>query len=554
MHFRLAVLVAFVAPVFSPVADAGAAAPTHIWSQRFGDAASQSARALAIDALSNIVMTGEFSGAVDFGDGPLSSAGGTDVFLTRISPSGTVQLSRRFGDASNQRAADVTVGGDGRTFLAGFFSGSVDFGGGALASAGSNDVFVASFDPSLGHLWSKRFGDGDGQYASCVAVDDASNLYLGGYFSGSIDFGGGALVATGFDDVFLAKFNSNGVHLWSKRFGNSSAQEILDVAVDPPGNVLIAGQFLGTLNFGGANLTALGVDAFVAKFDPSGGHLWSKRFGSTLAQSAQAVATEAHGDVYLTGTFKNAVDFGGGALTSAGEDDVFLAKLDAAGNHLWSQRFGDAAAGQAAKSVTVDPSERVSIGGYFRGSVDFGAGVLASAGLEDGFVAQLTPAGVIEWSTRYGDAAAQSVEAVAADPFGDRLLAGKFASAIDFGGGSLTSTGADDAFLARLNAWPLTSASPRGLDAGSLRAFPNPFNPSTTLEASVPDGGRATLAVHDAGGRRVATVFDGVLPAGTTALRWSGVTDAGSRAPSGVYFARLEFPGGTMTRKLVLLK
>jgi FlgD Ig-like domain len=552
MHHRFTVLCALVASMLPPVA-ATAAPPSHIWSQGYGDAASQSARALAIDALGNIVVTGEFSGVIDFGDAPLTSAGGTDIFLTRHRPNGNVHLSRSFGDASGQRAADAAVAPDGSTFLTGSFSGSIDFGGDALASAGSNDVFVAGFDSNLVHVWSKRFGDGDGQYPSGIALDGASGLYVGGYFSGSIDFGGGPLLASGFDDVFLVKFNSTGLHLWSKRFGNSSAQEALDVAVDPAGNVLIVGQFLGSINFGGANLTSLGVDVFVAKLDPGGAHLWSKRFGSTLSQSAQAVATDADGNVYLAGTFKNAIDFGGGPLTSAGEDDVFLAKLDAAGNHLWSKRFGDASAGQAAKSIAVDPTQRVSIGGYFRGSADFGQGALTSAGLEDGFVAQFTAAGDGEWSARYGDGATQSVEAVVAD-VGDRLLAGKFAGAIDFGGGALTSAGADDAFLTRLNAWTPTSASPTRSGAASIRAFPNPFNPSTTLEASIPQGGHVTVSIHDARGRRVAMVFDGVLPAGATALHWEGMTDSGASATSGVYFACLEFPSGTISRKLVLLK
>ena len=99
-------------------------------------------------------MTGEFSGTIDFGDGPLTSAGGNDVFLTRLDPSGTVQVSRRYGDASSQRAADVAIDGDGRACLVGFFSGSVDFGGGALASLGSNDVFIARHD---GQVYTREF-------------------------------------------------------------------------------------------------------------------------------------------------------------------------------------------------------------------------------------------------------------------------------------------------------------------------------------------------------------------------------------------------------------
>jgi hypothetical protein len=549
--FRVAAITAWI---LLPAAGR-AAAPTHVFSQRFGDAASQSARALAVDLYGAIVMAGEFSGTVDFGDGPLTSAGDNDIFLARFDPDGSVQISRRFGDASGpQRAQAVAVDAGGAVILAGFFSSSVDFGGGALTSLGSNDVFIARFDPSLAHEWSRRFGDGDGQYASGVAVDDASNVYVTGYFSGTMDFGGGPLIAAGFDDVFLAKFTGAGGHLWSKRFGGTSSQQAFGVAVDPSGNVIIVGHFLGNIDFGGANLVGVHLDAFAAKFDPTGLHLWSKRFGSTLAQSVQAVTTDEAGNVYLAGTFSTSIDFGGGVLTSAGADDAFLAKLNPAGNHLWSKRFGDAAASQVVTTVAVDPTERVTIGGHFAGTADFGAGVLSSAGLEDLFVAQFQGGGTIEWSARYGDGAAQFVEALVADPLGDRVLAGNFAGAVDFGGGSLASEGAEDAFLARLDSWTLTSAPAPGIGSASLRAFPNPFNPATTLEASLPRSGPVTVAVHDAAGRRVALLYEGTLPAGTTALRWSGETGPGRPAPSGVYFARFEFPGGTIARKLVLLK
>lgn len=550
-------LSALAACIIAAAAPAIAAAPTHVWSHAYGDAGSQTARALAVDPFGNIVMVGEFASIVDFGNGPLTSAGGEDVFLTRFSPDGSITASHRFGDAGTpQRAVDVAVDRSSNIFVTGYFTGSLDLGGGALAGVGSNDVYVARFDASTNHVWSQRYGDADGQYASGIAVDQASNVYVCGYFSGSIDFGGGPLLSGGFDDAFLVKLDGAGAHVWSKRFGNNTAQQATGVAVDPSGNVFVVGHFAGSIDLGGGVLVSAGnLDVFVAKFSPAGSQLWSKRFGSTQGQTPRAVATDEHGNVYIAGAFKTSIDFGGGVLTSAGSDDIFLAKLDADGNHLWSKRFGSSADAQVAQSVTVDASERVTIGGCFRGTVNFGTGMLISPGtLEDAFVAGFNASGVALFSARYGDAEAQFVDDVAAEPFGDVLLAGHFASTVDFGGGALASAGTEDAFLARLVTWTLVDVPPPVFSATALRAYPNPFNPSTTLDATIPRSGRITLSVHDATGRRVAVLFDGPHDAGAITVRWSGITDAGSPATSGVYFARLEFPGGTVTRKLVLVK
>ena len=122
--------------------------------------------------------------------------------------------------------------------------------------------------PSPGkHLWSKCFGDGSDQYAIAVAVDASRNLIVAGYFEGTLDFGGGVLTSAGANDIFVAKFGSDGAHLWSKRFGDGSDQAASAVAVDASGNVIVTGVFRGTVDFGGGGLTSAGVeDIFVAKF------------------------------------------------------------------------------------------------------------------------------------------------------------------------------------------------------------------------------------------------------------------------------------------------
>jgi hypothetical protein len=327
--------------------------------------------------------------------------------------------------------------------------GTVDFGGGTLTSAGDHDIYVAKFGPNGDHLWSKRFGDADDQDGYSIAVDGSGNVIIMGALEGTVDFGGGALTSAGGYDIVVAKFGSDGAHLWSKRFGDAGLQEPSRVAVDDSGNVVATGFFLGAIDLGGGALTSAGdEDVFVAKFGPDGAHLWSKRFGDANIQKAYGIAVDASGNVIVTGDFRGTVDFGGGALTSAGDYDVFVVKLGSDGAHRWSKRFGDADI-QEGSCVAVDALGSVIVTGGFHGSVNFGGGALTSAGDYDVFVAKLGSDGAHRWSKRFGDADYQYPWAVAVDASRNVTVAGDLFGSVNFGGGVLTSAGADDIFVAR---------------------------------------------------------------------------------------------------------
>ena len=194
--------------------------------------------------------------------------------------------------------------GSGSAFVTGRFDGSVDFGGGPLTTAGADDIFLAKFDAAGNHLWSKRFGDGSGELGESVAVDNAGNVFLTGYFGGSVDFGGGPLTSAGSLDTFLAKFDAAGNQLWSTGFGAPDNQIGQSVAVDSAGNAFLTGFFGGSVDFGGGSLTSAGGnDVFVARFDASGNHVWSKRFGVANDQVALSVAADGSGNAFLTGYF-----------------------------------------------------------------------------------------------------------------------------------------------------------------------------------------------------------------------------------------------------------
>jgi hypothetical protein len=202
----------------------------------------------------------------------------------------------------------------------------VDFGGGALVSAApaTTDVFVVKFDPSGNHIWSKRFGDPDDQRSSWIGVDAAGNAVIAGSFQDSIDFGGGALMCAGAFDAFVAKLDADGNYVWSKRFGDWYHDVISAGAIDGSGNLIFAGGFWETIDFGGGPIGgAIGSYKFLSKLDPAGNHVWSK----TSPVELTAVAADVPGNVFVTGALSGTVSLGGAPLTGAGWSDVFVAKF-----------------------------------------------------------------------------------------------------------------------------------------------------------------------------------------------------------------------------------
>jgi hypothetical protein len=430
--------------------------PKSLWSKGFGGSNSDRGVSLSLDSTGNIYLTGYFdSPTIDIGGNTLANLGKYDIFLTKFNNNGDCLWAKRFGGDDTDWAFSV-ANRSGDIYLTGYFqSSTIDFGGGALTNAGSYDIFLAKFDSNGNHKWSKRFGGSGGDVGNSVSVDISGNVYVIGYFeSSTIDFGGGALTNAGNQDVFLAKFDSNGNHLWSKKFGGSSGDIGYSVSVDSSGNVYITGWFYSsTIDFGGGALTnsyASYTDIFLAKFDSNGNHLWSKKFGGSVDDYGRSVSVDSSGNVYITGYFKSStIDFGGGALNKTSWSDIFLAKFDSNGNHLWSKSFGGSGNYNFGYSVSVDSSGNVYItGGFGSSNIDFGGGALTNAGSYDIFLAKFDSNGNHKWSKRFGGSGSDEGYSIFIDSLGNVYSTGYFyGSNIDFGGCPLSSAGNTDIYL-----------------------------------------------------------------------------------------------------------
>ncbi len=303
---------------------------TYLWSRGFGSSTlSDGAAAMGVDVTSgDVVLTGSFRGPTDFGGGPVT-AGSYEVFVAKYAGGdGAYLWARHFGSATGSGIGeDVAVAADGDIVVTGQLTGTVDFGGGGLASAGFRDVFVLDLGGSDGrHLWSRRFGGAGYDNGTSVALDASGDAVVAGLFTGSVSFGDAILAGGG---TFLAKYSgTDGAHLWSERFDGAAGAVPLAprVSVDSLGDVVMAGPFSGTTDFGGGALMSAGLnDAFVGKFSGADGmHRWSRRFGGAGDDWASGVATDASGRIFVTDYFTAGADFGAGPLPNLGGQDVFL--------------------------------------------------------------------------------------------------------------------------------------------------------------------------------------------------------------------------------------
>lgn len=421
-----------------------------------------------------------------------------------VCPGGAVWGSA-IGDAGDQRALGIAVDGDGNTLVTGSFAGSMTIGAETLTSAGGLDIFVLKLDPKGALIWAESFGGALDQIGNAIAADSAGNVVVAGDLKGSMMFGGQTVASAGLDDALVVKLDASGKPLWAKAFGDAASQSAKSVEVDKADNIVLFSSVEGTTSFGGPGLTSAGAqDVVLAKLNQGGNHLYSKIFGGAGADAIGGVALDSAGYTIITGSFSSSVNFGGAPLTSAGGSDVFVARFSEAGIHFWSKAFGDAA-DQFARGVAADSAGSVVLTGSFFGTLDLGGPALTSAGGEDIFVAKLDASGAHQWSKAFGDASAQSARAVMVDKTGGVLVAGSLVGTADFGGGALTSAGLGDALVVKL-------------DGSGAHVWSRVFGDGD-------DQAARALAVDAAGSALVAGQFKGKLSLDGIALASAGLFD-----------------------------
>jgi len=422
-----------------------------LWAKQAGGISEDNGNSIAVDANGNSYITGEFRDSATFGITTMTSSGENDIFVAKLDINGNWLWVNQAGGISGSYGSSIAVDDNGNSYVTGGFSGSATFGTTTLTSSGDGDIFVAKMDSNGNWLWAKKAGGISGGYGSSIAVDANGNSYATGGFSGSATFGTTKLTSSGKNDIFIAKLNSNGNWLWAKKAGGISGSYSSSIAVDANGNSYVTGGFSGSATFGTTKLTSSGKnDIFIAKLNSSGNWLWVKQAGGTSGDIGNSIAVDDNGHSYITGEFRDNATFGTTTLTCSGYDDIFVAKMDSNGNWLWvKQAWGISY--DLTNSIAVDTNGNSFVTGNFSGSSTFGTTTLTSSGDYDIFVAKLDSNGNWLWAKQAGGTSSDYTNDIAVDANGNIYVTGEiFEESAIFGTTTLNSSGFIDIFVAKL--------------------------------------------------------------------------------------------------------
>lgn len=405
------------------------------WTRGAGDGASQFGYGVATDAVGNVYVIGEYGGALDFGAGPLENQGTVSGFVAKLDRNGKTAWSRRIGGAGDASAYAVAVSGN--VFVGGYFKGSLE----GHTSAGETDAYLLELDPSGATVSLRTFGDAGSQAITSVAVTDDA-IAIAGDFDGAFEIGS-TLTTRGQTDVFVAVLDRGGTFRFAKSFGGPSLDRRPRIAMNNDA-IYLSASYRGRVDLGGGPLRDAYDGAFLARFDRAGSHQWSLPIGGDGWCFPTSLALDGTGAVAVGARFTQKLTVGAIELASVSGEDALVTVIERDGRVRSAHRFGGF--GQDAISGVAFAGDEL----YLTGELQTELGPMKSAGAADAFVARVRD-GRLEWFERLGDEQEQRATRVAIDPLGGVVVVGSFFGVV---GGVRSNGGFDllggDVFVASL--------------------------------------------------------------------------------------------------------
>ncbi|HEY1054972.1 MAG TPA: SBBP repeat-containing protein, partial [Emticicia sp.] len=390
---------------------------------------------IGVDALGNFYILGMYSGSVTFGTNTFTSSGHSDMYIAKYNKSGALQWAQSAGGASGELGAGIAVDANGNVYITGGFQGTATFGTGSVTSAGSLDIFVTKYNTNGVFQWVQSAGSTGDDVGGSIALDGSGNIYLTGYYTNTATFGTFSVSSQSFSaDVFVAKCNTNGAFQWVKSAGGAGSDSGAGIGVDATGNIYVTGSYAAIATFGGTQVTSNGnLDIFLAKYDNSGAFQWVKSAGGTSYDSGADLAVDSEGNIYITGSYWETISFGTNSITSQGSRDIFIAGYDGNGNAIWAKSAGGTQL-EGAWGIAVDEAG-VYITGHYSSPVSFGSKTITPNGTQyDILVAKYTKStGNFAWVQTAGGAGKDEGTAIAVDNSGNVYVIGNFAGTATFG-------------------------------------------------------------------------------------------------------------------------
>lgn len=371
------------------------------------------------------------------------------------------QWAKGYGGNASDDILGIATDNTGNSYICGnFYSSTISIGANTLVSKGNFDFFVAKFDNSGNPLWVKGFGGIYDDTPLSIAIDASGNSYVTGFFvSPTLVCGSYTLTNSGFDDLFLMKFDANGNLQWAKNFGNGGSNEGKGITTDASGNIFVTGFFNNpTLTLGTYTLTGNGNDdCFVSKFDSNGNVIWAFNVGDNLSDCGNDIASDASGNIFVTGYFKSG-SISAGTYTlnnnTTASADLFVLKCSNNGTILAANSAGDMF-DEIGTNIAIDASGNALITGYFFGTtLAINSSTLTSYGGKDFLLVKCNNNCNFLWAKNGGGMYDDYGNAISSDASGNIYVNGHNHSPVaTFGTSTINVSGiGGDGFIAAYNA------------------------------------------------------------------------------------------------------
>jgi len=548
------------------------------WLRTLGSTGQDMGQSIAVDALGNVYTTGYFEDSITFyptANGSINfvSKGLKDIFITKVSPTGTLLWSKHIGGIGDDAGTSITVSADGHVYVLTTFSDTVDYNVGSSVilngdAGGLRDIAICKYDLAGTLVWVKQVaGAGDDQ-GRRIRIDKQGNLVFTGIFYATPDFDPATgtifnLSSNGWGDIFTCKWSAAGAFIWANATGGIDSDEAYGLGIDSASNVYVTGRFQRATDFdpgaGVFPLSPIGLlDGFLVKYNASGAFSWAKQIACNASVDSSIVTgndiiIDKAGNLTLLGRFRRKVDFDPGSgtdyITPTGKHDVFISRYDTAGVYKWTKTFGGPTGDDMPESFTTDKSGNFYIVGYFYGNADFNPSTtvstnMSSVGSWDVFINALRNDGSYLWSKRFGAGLFDTGNGIVTDWKGESIYTtGGFQDSPDFDTETpvylFGSAGVNDVFIHKISQFNV-GISESGVEPFTFNMYPNPANSAINIVIDSKNINSIFL-IYDAVGK---VVSSGKLISETTTVSVESLA-------SGLYFFQLNGASTSQTFKLI---
>lgn len=521
------------------------------WAESGNGNSAESAASVVTDTSGNIYVAGYFnSDSIFFGDTLLVSHGNDDIFLSCYDTYGNIVWAKCFGGTENDYAAYLAADNSGNIYLVGNFgSDTIFFGSEFLISAGYDDIFIVKISSSGSVVWAESFGGSGYDWGLGITCDINNSVYITGLFdSDTITFGSSILLNSGSDDIFVAKLDNFGNIIWALSAGSSQADVGTRLKTNINGDVFLSGYFRSSYMVLGSDTlyNSGGSDPFIAKLNSSGNFLWANSLKGNDNDFIRGLAVSDADEIFIDGSFfSDTLIIGSSLLVNHGGNDVFLSKFDSSGNPLWAKSTGGTD-WDLAMGIALDTFDNVYVCGHFRSpSIVFGTTTLTNSGASNIFLVKYNLNGSVEWAKKAGGTYSDIASDVSTDIAGNIYLVGDFSSGtIAFGSNMLTNAGLADVYLAKMTS---EYNEIHGIENESFifNIFPNPSTGHAVITFSLFAESIVDINVYNMlGERSAAIVNEKSFSAGT----YFSTSDL----PNGIYCITIGINGKRASKLLVV--